>query len=58
MRNHGLGKKLLNKALSWCRARETDGVILWPSPESKSFYRRFGFVEPKDIFELQHPREL
>src|SRR6266481_7442012 len=29
MRDHGLGKKLLNKALSWCRSRETDAVILW-----------------------------
>ncbi len=54
MRDQGLGKRLLNKALSWCRARSTDAVILWPSSASKSFYRRCGFVAPADIFELRH----
>jgi GNAT superfamily N-acetyltransferase len=53
MREQGLGKRLLNKALSWCRARGTDAVILWPSPASKSFYRQCGFVAPSDIFELR-----
>jgi GNAT superfamily N-acetyltransferase len=53
MRDQGLGKRLLNKALSWCRARGTDAVILWPSPASKSFYRQCGFVAPSDIFELR-----
>ena len=53
MRDHGLGKKLLNKALSWCRTRETDAVILWATLESRSLYRRCGLVEPTDIFELQ-----
>jgi GNAT superfamily N-acetyltransferase len=54
MRGHGLGEKLLNKALSWCRDRGVDAVILWPSPASKSLYRRFGFVEPADVFELRN----
>ena len=54
MRDQGLGKRLLNKALSWCRARGTDAVILWPSTASKSFYRQCGFVAPSDIFELRH----
>jgi len=53
IRNQGVGKRLLNTALSWCRARGADAVILWPSPASKSFYRRSGFV-PSDIFELRH----
>ena len=53
MRGQGLGKKLLNKALSWCRARGTDAVILWSSHASKSFYRRCGFVAPSDIFGLR-----
>ena len=53
MRSQGLGKRLLNKALSWCRARGTDAVILWTTPGSKSLYRRCGFVEPTDIFELR-----
>ena len=29
MRGRGLGRKLLNKALSWCRAQGADAVILW-----------------------------
>jgi len=53
MRGQGLGKRLLNKALSWCRARGTDAVILWPSTAIKSFYRQCGFVVPSDIFELR-----
>jgi GNAT superfamily N-acetyltransferase len=53
MRSQGLGKRLLNKALSWCRARGTDAVILWATPGTKSLYRRCGFVEPTDIFELR-----
>lgn len=57
MRNHGLGEKLLKQALSWCRARETDAVILWATPGSKSLYRRCGFVEPTDLLELGPPSE-
>ena len=53
MRDKGLGKRLLNKALSWCRSRGTDAVILWASPASKPLYRRCGFVAPSDIFELK-----
>jgi GNAT superfamily N-acetyltransferase len=53
MRGHGLGKKLLNKALSWCRAQGADSVILWATRESKSLYRRCGLVEPYDILELR-----
>jgi GNAT superfamily N-acetyltransferase len=53
LRNQGFGKKLLNKALSWCRTRETDAVILWATPASKPLYRRCGFVEPTDVFELR-----
>jgi GNAT superfamily N-acetyltransferase len=53
LRNQGFGKKLLNKALSWCRTRETDAVILWATPASKSLYCRCGFIEPTDVFELR-----
>jgi GNAT superfamily N-acetyltransferase len=53
MRGRGLGRKLLNKALSWCRAHGADAVILWATAESKSLYRRCGLVEPADILELR-----
>ena len=58
MRSRGLGKRLLNKAVSWCRARGTDAVILWATPGSKTLYRRYGFVEPADFFELRHAARL
>jgi len=53
LRSHGLGGRLLNKALSWCRAQGVDAVILWATPGSKSLYRRCGLVESADIFELR-----
>jgi GNAT superfamily N-acetyltransferase len=53
MRSHGLGKRLLDKALSWCRDQGTDAIILWATPASKSLYRRCGLVQPTDIFELR-----
>ena len=55
MRNQGFGQGLLNKA--WCRARGTDAVILWATSGSRSLYRRCGFVEAGDIFELRNPSE-
>jgi GNAT superfamily N-acetyltransferase len=58
MRSQGFGKRLLDKAQSWCRARETDAIILWATPESRSLYRRCGFAEPADIFELRHSARL
>ena len=54
MRSQGFGKRLLDKALSWCRAQGTDAIILWATPGSKSLYRRCGLVQPKDIFELRN----
>jgi GNAT superfamily N-acetyltransferase len=53
MRGRGLGRKLLNKALAWYRLQDADAIILWATPESKSFYRRCGLLEPADILELR-----
>jgi GNAT superfamily N-acetyltransferase len=53
MRGRGLGRKLLNKALSWCRAQGVDAVILWATTESKALYRRCGLFESTDILELR-----
>jgi len=52
-RDRGLGRKLLNEALSWCRTQGCDAVILWATPESRSLYRRCGLVKSADIFELR-----
>jgi GNAT superfamily N-acetyltransferase len=53
MRGRGLGRKLLNKALSWCHKQGADAVILWATPESKSLYRQCGLLESADILELR-----
>jgi GNAT superfamily N-acetyltransferase len=53
MRGRELGRKLLNKAVSWCRAQGADAVVLWATDKSKSLYRRCGLVESTDIFELR-----
>ena len=37
MRGQGLGRKLLNKALSWCRAQGADAVILWATLKANRF---------------------
>jgi hypothetical protein len=47
-------QKLLNRALSWCRRRRVDAVILWPTAGSKSLYRHCGLVEPMNIIELPY----
>jgi GNAT superfamily N-acetyltransferase len=53
MRGRARGRKLLNKALSWCRAQDADAVILWATAESKSLYTRCGLLESADILELR-----
>ncbi len=53
MRSRGVGRTLLNEALSWCRAQGTDAVILWATPESKSLYRRCGLLQSNDILEFR-----
>jgi GNAT superfamily N-acetyltransferase len=53
MRGRGLGRKLLNNALSWCRAQNADAVLLWATAESKSVYRQCGLLKPADILELR-----
>ena len=58
MRSQGFGKRLLDKALSWCRAQGIDSVILWATPESRSLYRRYGLAEPVDILELRYAGHL
>ena len=58
IRSHGFGKRLLGKALSWCRVQGVDSLILWATPESRTLYRRCGLAEPADILELRHAADL
>jgi GNAT superfamily N-acetyltransferase len=43
-RNGGLGSRLIEAALTACRAMEVDTVFLWPSARSRPLYARHGFV--------------
>jgi GNAT superfamily N-acetyltransferase len=51
-RGRGLGSRLLEMALAWCRAREIHAVILWPTEKSRTLYERDGFGVRDDILEL------
>ena len=43
LRNGGLGSRMLERVLDWCRAERFSCVITWPTPRSRPFYRRGGF---------------
>ena len=51
-RGHGLGSRILDEALDWCRKNSVHSVILWPTDRSRSLYQRHGFDIPKGLFEL------
>lgn len=51
-RDGGIGSALLQAAVGWCRQEDIDSVILWPTDDSRSLYRRFGFERTDDVFEL------
>jgi len=48
-RGRGAGSSLLAEALGACAGGRTDAVILWPTPRSRSLYRRHGFAPPDDL---------
>ena len=48
----GPGSTLLEAALTWCRERRADTVILWPSEKSRTLYARSGFGPSSDILAL------
>ena len=43
LRDRGIGRELLDRAIAYAREREVDGIVLWPSPRSAPFYARAGF---------------
>jgi GNAT superfamily N-acetyltransferase len=52
LRGKGLGSRMLNEALSWCREQNVHSVILWPTPKSRPLYHRHGFQAPENLLEL------
>jgi GNAT superfamily N-acetyltransferase len=51
LRSLGIGQKLMDEALAFCRAQSVYSIILWPSPKSIPFYRRNGFEVPAMLME-------
>lgn len=51
-RSSGLGSALMRRAVGWSRERDVDSLILWPTEESRSLYRRFGCGPSGELFEL------
>ncbi len=49
LRGHGLGERLMQTAMDWCRANGIDAVILWPTSRSRSLYQRHGFSVRDEI---------
>jgi GNAT superfamily N-acetyltransferase len=51
-REQGVGERLMATALDFCRDRQVDTVVLWPSSRSVTLYGRLGFVSPGQVMEL------
>ena len=49
LRNQGIGARLLDAALSYCKAYGVDSVILWPTERSRSLYERYGFTRAENV---------
>jgi ribosomal protein S18 acetylase RimI-like enzyme len=49
LRNQGIGARLLDAALSYCKANRVDSVILWPTQRSRSLYERYGFTRAENV---------
>jgi GNAT superfamily N-acetyltransferase len=52
-RRGGIGGRLLETALAWCRAAGVDAVLLWPCARSRSLYERYGFGVRDDLLALR-----
>lgn len=51
LRNRGLGARLMQATIEACEAMGVDTAVLWPSEQSQSLYRRFGFATPQAVLE-------
>jgi GNAT superfamily N-acetyltransferase len=49
LRNQGVGARLLDAALDYCKASRVDSVILWPTERSRSLYERHGFTRAENV---------
>jgi GNAT superfamily N-acetyltransferase len=51
LRGAGIGQRLMDAALAFCRESGVDSVILWPTSRSRTLYARNGFAVRDDIME-------
>lgn len=51
VRGKGVGSRLLEAALGWCREQRVHAAILWPSERSRPLYERNGFAVRDDLLE-------
>ena len=51
-RNQGIGSKLMGHVKKWAEEEDYELLIVYPSDESVSFYKRAGFVEENDVMQL------
>ena len=51
LRGAGIGQRLMDAALAFCREQGVDSVILWPTSRSRTLYARNGFEVRDDIME-------
>jgi GNAT superfamily N-acetyltransferase len=60
LRRAGIGQRLMDAALAYCRDAGVDSVILWPTSRSRTLYARNGFAVRDDIMEasLDDGRDL
>ena len=52
-RNMGIGSALLEKVKEWCRVRNVQELVVWPSDQSVLFYERAGFKGENKIMEIE-----
>ena len=52
MRGRGVGSRMLQEVIAWCRTHDVHAVILWPTERSRGLYARQGFAVRDDLMEL------
>lgn len=51
-RSRGIGESLLRAVTASAQTAKLNTLVVWPSEESVSIYRRAGFDRPVDLLEL------
>jgi ribosomal protein S18 acetylase RimI-like enzyme len=52
VRGQGIGSRLVDSAIEFCKQKPVHAVILWPSERSRPLYERHGFAVRTDLLEL------